>query len=253
LELRLEIADKSLDFLEPGSSRYETCGSINSDLYRLYALRDLLDQLSTEDLAGWKKDLEIGNIVRSKIRDGLTKSQGLRERVKLIKFPSGQEALPTRSHQDQPQIPESSDKPENNSKQPVVKKKPSIPAGCPKLAYLTVQEFQGVPKYMKGRFTYDAFNEVVDEFNTALASKYDFLRRGFQAMASIHDKKRFKEWRSHESKETKGRHFVVADDLRLQPTLKSEANRQKVFTILRHVQRIQEIRGPGPIHRYCVR
>merc|ERR1712029_1312319 len=96
-----------------------------------------------------------------------------------------------------------------------------------KLAYLTVQEFEGVPKYMEGRFTYDAFNEVVDEFNSALAAKYDFLRKGFQAMASIHDKKRFKEWRSQESKETKGRHFVVANDLRLQPTLKSEGNRQK--------------------------
>jgi len=260
LELRLEIADKSLDFLEPGTSRYETCGAINTDLYRLYALRNQLDQLTTGELADWKDELEAGKVVRSKIRDGLTRSQGLRERVKLVKFPKGQEVA-TRHHEEQShqQPSQKSDKPEKSklaiwpyAKQ-VAAKKPSQPAGCPKLAYLTVQEFEGVPKYMKGRFTYDAFNEVVDEFNSALAAKYDFLRKGFQAMASIHDKKRFKEWRSQESKETKGRHFVVANDLRLQPTLKSEGNRQKVFTILRHVHRVQEIRGPGPIHRYCVR
>ena len=69
-------------------------------------------------------------------------------------------------------------------------KKPCPAASCPKLAYLTVQEFQGVPKYMKGGFTYDAFNQIVDEFNNALETKYEFLRKGFQAMASIQDKKR---------------------------------------------------------------
>ena len=70
-------------------------------------------------------------------------------------------------------------------------KKPCPPASCPKVSYLTVQEFQSVPKYMKGRFTYDTFNQVVDEFNNALETKYEFLRKGFQAMASIQEKKRY--------------------------------------------------------------
>ena len=43
---------------------------------------------------------------------------------------------------------------------------------------------------MKGRFTYDMFNQIVDEFNSALEEKYEFMRKGFQAMASIQDKKR---------------------------------------------------------------
>ena len=64
------------------------------------------------------------------------------------------------------------------------------PVGFPRLAYLTVQEFQSVPKYMKGRFTYDMFNQIVDEYNSALEEKYEFMRKGFQAMASIQDKKR---------------------------------------------------------------
>ena len=82
------------------------------------------------------------------------------------------------------------DKSSGNKASAPIAKKPCPPASCPKLAYLTVQEFQSVPKYMKGRFTYDAFNQVVDEFNNALETKYEFLRKGFQAMASIQDKKR---------------------------------------------------------------
>jgi hypothetical protein len=34
--------------------------------------------------------------------------------------------------------------------------------------------------------------EAVDEFNSALETKYKFLGKGFQAMASIGEKKKFK-------------------------------------------------------------
>ena len=58
--------------------------------------------------------------------------------------------------------------------------------------------------------------------------------------------------KSLETKEAKGFRFVVADDLRNAPTLKSEAQRKNIFTILRHFQRIKEIRGPGQILRYAI-
>lgn len=88
LELRLEVAEKSLDFLEPGSSRIETCGAINTDLYRLYALRDQLDQLVNNDLAGWRRELAVASRVQEKVRNGLAQSQNLHERVSLVKFPA---------------------------------------------------------------------------------------------------------------------------------------------------------------------
>jgi len=250
-ELRLQVAEKSLDFLETGSSRPETCGAINTDLYKVYKLRDQLDKLANEDLEGWKGEMAVARQVKDRVRNGLAQSLDLQERVSVIKFPANSNPIQTREPQEKAPIEKTSAEVSKASALPA--KKPCPPASLPKVSYLTVQEFESVPKYMKGRFTYDTFNQVVDEFNNALETKYEFLRKGFQAMASIQEKKRFKEWRSHETKETKGRHFVVADDMRLQPTLKSEGNRQKVFTILRHVQRTQEIRGPGPIHRYCVR
>ncbi len=65
-----------------------------------------------------------------------------------------------------------------------------------KVPFLTVSEFDSVPKYMRGRMTYDSLNAAVSEYNSALEEKYAFLAKGFQAMGSIKDKKRFKEFRS---------------------------------------------------------
>ena len=59
--------------------------------------------------------------------------------------------------------------------------------------------------------------------------------------------------KSQECRETKGFYFVVAEDLRSCPSLKAESHRRTVFTILRHCQRIREIRKPGSGVRYAVR
>ncbi len=69
-----------------------------------------------------------------------------------------------------------------------------------KVPFLTVSEFDSVPKYMRGRMTYDSLNAAVSEYNSALEEKYAFLAKGFQAMGSIKDKKRFKEFRSQVKK-----------------------------------------------------
>merc|ERR1711894_750426 len=104
---------------------------------------------------------------------------------------------------------------------------------------------------MGGRLQYETINSSIVEFNDALEAKYNFLHKGFQAMASIQEKKMFKEMKSLETKERKGFYFVVAVDLRGAPSLKSEAQRRNIFTIMRHFQRMKEIRGPGQIVRYA--
>ena len=59
--------------------------------------------------------------------------------------------------------------------------------------------------------------------------------------------------KAQETRETKGYFFVVAEDLKSCPSLKSESNRRAVFTILRHCQRLKEIRKPGEGIKYAVR
>ena len=104
-----------------------------------------------------------------------------------------------------------------------VSKKPSNTV--PKIRFLSLDEFASIPKYMKGRLGYDNVNTSIQEFNAALEARYAFLAKGFQAMASMALKKRYKEMKSNETRDTRGVFFVVADDLKNSETLKSEASR----------------------------
>ena len=130
-----------------------------------------------------------------------------------------------------------------------VSKKPSNTV--PKIRFLSLDEFASIPKYMKGRLGYDNVNTSIQELNAALEARYTFLAKGFQAMASMALKKRYKEMKSNETRDTRGFFFVVADDLKNSETLKSEASRRVIFTILRHFQLIREIRGPLSLVRYA--
>ena len=121
----------------------------------------------------------------------------------------------------------------------------------PKIRFLSLDEFASIPKYMKGRLGYDNVNTSIQELNAALEARYTFLAKGFQAMASMALKKRYKEMKSNETRDTRGVFFVVADDLKNSETLKSEASRRVIFTILRHFQLIREIRGPLSLVRYA--
>jgi len=146
--------------------------------------------------------------------------------------------------------------PEQSKSAPVEAKKapPSRPKpfSVHKIDFLTVQEFDSLPKYMKGRLKYEALNAAVDEFNAALADKYTFLARGFLPKMSIEEKKRFKDYKAQEStREARGAQFLTADDLRSASCLKLEANRRAIFTILRHCGRVREIRKAGELLRYA--
>ena len=45
---------------------------------------------------------------------------------------------------------------------------------------------------MKGRLSYDAVNQAIEDFNSAVRVRYDFLSKGFQAYSSMAQKKRYK-------------------------------------------------------------
>ena len=126
----------------------------------------------------------------------------------------------------------------------------------------------------KGRLQYSALKVAIDEINSTLVEKYAFLHAGFGGMKSLASKKKYKVsgpiccderiWlnfrapflskqamKALESRDTKGYHFIVADDLKNCHSFKSEAARRTIFSLLRHVKCIVEIRGPGSIVRYA--
>ena len=82
------------------------------------------------------------------------------------------------------------------------------------VAFLTLDQFDAIPKYMRGRVTYEGVNAAVEELNTALVEKYTFLGGRMADLPNPKAKKRHQALRAQESKDTKGVHFVTADELR---------------------------------------
>ncbi|XP_071952240.1 SKA complex subunit 1-like [Antedon mediterranea] len=118
------------------------------------------------------------------------------------------------------------------------------------MSYITVEEYNSVPKYMKGRLPYATVNTVVDGINKAVQAKYTFLKHPTHSLNSK-DIKKYKKYKTQETKDTKGVFFCIEDDLKNYTSLRMDSNTRSSLTILRHCGRMREIRGNGII-RYCV-
>ena len=119
------------------------------------------------------------------------------------------------------------------------------------IEHLTVDEFEKVPKYMKGRLTYDSLSQAVEEFNVCLVQKYEFLFKSLNEL-SLKEKKRRNILKSQDKPELKGKQFLTTEELKDFSMYKTDNSRKAVITVLRHFQRIRENRGPGSIIRYVV-
>ena len=132
-----------------------------------------------------------------------------------------------------------------------VKTKPAAEVVTAQVTFLTVAEFEKVPKYMKGRLNYEALTLAVEEFNKCVYAKYEFLARPLSEIG-LKDKKRRNVLKSQDKPDLKHRNFVTADELKDYSMFRTEAGRKSVVTVLRHFQKIRESRGPGPIVRFVV-
>lgn len=117
----------------------------------------------------------------------------------------------------------------------------------PEIEYLKVDEFIEVPKYLKGRITYDQVNKFIDGMNKAYLSKYKLLK---QKKSSLNDlnRKRYENYKAQETKDTAGSYFITDDDLKDYGGLKIDKVGRSIQTILRHCKRVREKRG-GKITR----
>ena len=71
----------------------------------------------------------------------------------------------------------------------VAAKRPKATIG--QVAFLTVAQFDAIPKYMKGRVTYEGVNAAVEELNLALVEKYTFLGGRMADLPNPKAKKRY--------------------------------------------------------------
>uniref|UniRef100_A0A6J0V3E1 SKA complex subunit 1 n=2 Tax=Pogona vitticeps TaxID=103695 RepID=A0A6J0V3E1_9SAUR len=117
-------------------------------------------------------------------------------------------------------------------------------------AFITSEEFESVPAYMRGRLTYNQVNAVIQEINKAVVSKYKIMRQPTKSMSSAVRNLYFR-FQEEENKNTKGEFFIVEADIEEFTQLKADKRFHAILTILRHCQRVREIRGSRLV-RYAI-
>ncbi|NXH44591.1 SKA1 protein, partial [Dicaeum eximium] len=117
-------------------------------------------------------------------------------------------------------------------------------------ALITTEEFQSIPAYMKGRITYDQINAVVEQMNKAVVDKYKILYQPLKSM-SAPARNLYHRFIEEETQDTKGFFFIVEDDIKEFTQLKLDKRFHSILSILRHCQRVREVRSSGLI-RYVI-
>lgn len=116
--------------------------------------------------------------------------------------------------------------------------------------FITTQEYETIPQYMKGRVSYEQLNAVVEGINIAVTAKYKILSQSVKVLNN-HSRKLQQRFKDQETKDTKGQFFVVEDDIREFTQMKVDKRFQGILNMLRHCQRLREIRGGGVV-RYML-
>ncbi|XP_008409123.1 SKA complex subunit 1 isoform X2 [Poecilia reticulata] len=116
--------------------------------------------------------------------------------------------------------------------------------------YITTQEYDGIPHYMKGRVSYEQLNAVVEGINTAVAAKYKILCQPLKALNN-HSRKLQQRFKDQETKDTRGQFFVVEEDMHEFTQMKVDKRFQGILNMLRQCQRLREVRGGGLV-RYVL-
>ena len=138
------------------------------------------------------------------------------------------------------------------SKKEKVKNVDHIYINYPQINYISLNEFNYIPKYMKGRLSFETCNKLVDEFNKAIELKYKFMMIP-NSKYSNEELLKYTIYKNQEDDETKGLFFVTPKDLHEYSDLKISANNTKIFIqCVRHCKRIKEIRGMDRLIRYVV-
>ncbi|CAL8357850.1 unnamed protein product [Lota lota] len=134
--------------------------------------------------------------------------------------------------------------------QPSQQGNPSKKSHVKQMEFVTMLEFENIPQYMKGRVTYEQLNAAVRSINEAVSGKYKIMRLPAKSLNN-NTRKLYQRFRDEETKDTKGRFFVVKDDILEFTQMKMDKRFQGILSMLRHCQRLRDMRG-GSITRYII-
>ena len=115
----------------------------------------------------------------------------------------------------------------------------------PQIEIVGKDEFNLVPKYVKGRLTQNRLNDSIIEFNKGLQTKYRILQMNPTKMQKyqfdLHEK-----YIKEETKETKHSYWLNHDDFRNSNNFTFDQTGKAIFNVMRHLKRIRMISGKKP-------
>ena len=116
----------------------------------------------------------------------------------------------------------------------------------PQIEIIGADEFDSVPKYVKGRLTQNRCNDAINEFNKELTSKYRILQMNPSKMQKyqfdLHER-----YIRQDTKETKNCYWLNHDDFKTSSTnFTFDQTGKAIFNVLRHLKRIRMISGKKP-------
>ncbi|XP_045113468.1 spindle and kinetochore-associated protein 1-like [Portunus trituberculatus] len=209
-----------------------------------------------QDISGYRSSLSSAREELTTAFALLKKMQELSLRLKHLKeyLPQHmpQPAVQQKSHSMKPPSVESED--QTPTVQPKETPRPTgrkAPKQISKVEFITMVEFESIPKYIRGRLQYAQVNAAVVEINKTLQTKYNLLSRPRAKLSEL-NMKIVGECQRQENKETKGLHFVVDSDIKRWSSLKMDTAGKSLLTMLRMLKRLREVRGPGNLVRYAV-
>lgn len=120
----------------------------------------------------------------------------------------------------------------------------------PRMDFIMQDEFTSVPKYMKGRISYEQLNSMVEVINETIRKKYLLMTKPKNQIGEK-KMKTYMKYKEQETKDTKGYYFFTTEDLIKFCSIKNDGSVRNRLTMLRHCNRLKEIRGGG-LTRYAL-
>lgn len=213
-------------------------GKIAQDVDTIAGLLDEFDKLVAKENVQLTRLKEMEMFFQNELKDGRHLQDNIPEHMPRKKALGVSEPPPCQKGpvEQQPAKQENIKKP---TKRPIKE-----------MEVITMPEYDAIPAYMKGRITYGQLNASVQVINTAVTGKYKILRQPAKNLNN-HERQLQQRFKEEETKDTKGNFFVVEKDLCEFGQMKMDKRFQGMMSMLRHCQRLREVRGQG-LTRYML-
>ncbi|KAL2100446.1 hypothetical protein ACEWY4_004840 [Coilia grayii] len=205
---------------------------IATEVSGMAALVSQFEKCVAEEKASLKQLEELHELVEEDLQNAIHMSENMPSNMPASASAVKEEVVPVQKENKPP------------PKDPAAAKKGRKP--IKEMEFITVHEFDSIPAYMKGRVTYDQLNSAVRSFNKAVTEKYKILHQSPKTLSSA-SRKLYDRFKENETGETRGHFFVVEADLREFGEVKMDKRFLGLLSMLRHCQRIKELRGGGLI------